>query len=144
MAASSGMLNESTWKRGVLGEGRFPGSWPKILIPTAQRYIEALILHWVQHRDTEKELCWYFRLQDTIDAFENGFHGQQTLNRMGRPFREMTESLDFCDTNDGPPGSCRWTAGIKVRDILEQAARVLGKRAAGPLSHPRYIPHLNQ
>lgn len=43
-------------------ENRWPSCWPRVRIPTAQRYIEALILHWVRYKDTQKEMFWFFKV----------------------------------------------------------------------------------
>ena len=111
---------------------RWPPGWPLTGIPTVQKYIEALLLHWVRYKDTDRELCWFFKLYDICASH----HGYNVWNRMERHCRHIMESLlDFLDfDNDN-----RYHTGVMKRDILLQAEKLLWKRAAGPLRHD---PHM--
>lgn len=112
--------------------GKWPTNWPKIRIPTAHRYIEALLLHWVRYKDTEKEMFWFFKLLDMCQGFYH-MQGRHVLNRMERHCRHLMESL--LDHADDDGKFVKYQSAIENRDILFQAEKVLNKREAGPLRH---------
>ena len=110
-------------------ELRWPPGWPLTRVPTLPRYIEALLLHWVRYKDGPKELKYFLKL---FDIMTNDYVGYLHWNRMERHCRHIIETLnEHLDLDkDGKPPT-----GILIRDILLQAKRLLGKRAAGPLYH---------
>ena len=114
------------------GTGRWPASWPKVCIPTAHKYLEALLMHWVRYKDTEKEMYWFFKLQDIVNCFYDAL-GSEVLNRMERHCRHLVLSLiDHIDQSDK---FVVYQSGVEIRDILFQAEKLLYRRAEGPLLH---------
>lgn len=114
--------------------GRWPTNWPRTRIPTAQRYIESLLLHWVRFKDTEKELFWFFKLFDISTKFYD-IQGAHVLNRTERHCRHLMWSL--IDHADQEEKFVKYHSSVETRDILFQAEKLLHKRAAGLL---RYDP----
>ena len=112
-------------------EQRWPSCWPKVRASTPQRYIEALILHWVRYKDTEKEMFWFFKLLDICGTFYD-FHGCHILSRMERHCRHVMQALlDHIDDRE----DVEYHSSTLSRDILLHAERTLRKRATGPLRH---------
>ncbi len=116
------------------GSVTWPENWPRVRVPSVERYLEALLLHWVRYKGTEMEMFYFFRLFDMCQIFHH-YYGQHRLNRMERHCRHLMQSL-LDHANDGDI-MC-YQSGIVTRDILTQAEKVLHKRAAGPLRHDRY------
>ena len=110
------------------GEGRWPKNWRKVMIPTAHKYLEALLLLWVRFKDTEKEMFWFFRVWDM--AWTSGYH---VFNRMERHCRHLAISMnDHGNLEEKYP---KYSTRPELRDILIQAEKLLHYRAAGPLYH---------
>ena len=95
------------------------------------RYTEALLLHWVRYKDTNRELGWFFKLLDILGSDSSA---TSVLNRMDPNCRHIKENLndhiDLDKDNRYYP--------LSMREILSQAERVLGDRAAGPYYHDPY------
>ena len=87
-----------------------------------------LLLHWVRYKDTDKELCWFFKLYDILASDSSDI---PVLNRLDRHCRHIMETLGDHMNWDK---DYRYPAVLK-RDILLQAEKLLWKRAAGPLYH---------
>ena len=116
------------------GDCRWPSYWPFVRIPTAQRYIEALLLHWVRYKESQKEMFYFFKLYDICKNFPR-VHGCHILTRMERHCRHVMQALlDHID----PLEDIEYHTSTLNRDILLHAARLLKKRAAGPLRHDPY------
>lgn len=109
-----------------LSSGEWMPKWHWTRIPTAPRYIEALLLHWVRYKDTQKEMFWYFKLYDICQRFD-GFHGTHILRRMEPHCRDLI-MLCLNELND-----TAWedTSGVLRREVLLEAEQILQKRA-GP------------
>jgi len=116
------------------GSVTWPENWSRVRVPSVERYLEALLLHWVRYKGTEKEMFYFFRLFDMCQIFHH-YHGQHRLNRMERHCRYLMQSL-LDHANDGDI-MC-YQSGIVTRDIHTQPEKVLHKRAAGPLRHDPY------
>ena len=103
---------------------RWPPDWPLVRIPTAPRYIEALLLHWVRSKDTANELKWWFKIFDLLMSEDGHEHIYKCMEPGCRHVMETLHDQIAGDQED------TFFNEVIIRDILSQAERLLWKRAA--------------
>ena len=127
MYASERMLDGPEW--GEECEHKYQGAWPKIRIPTPQRYTEALILNWIRHRGTKREMYWFFKLFDMCNALYDNYYRHEFIDRMDDHLRGVLlafiEICDFdCDEIMEPDD-----AAAEFQKLLAEADKTLYCRA---------------
>ncbi len=127
MHASDRILDGPPWREEC--EDKYQGAWPKIGIPTPQRYTEALILNWIRHKGTKREMYWFFKLFDMCNASHDNYYGNEVFDRMDDHLRGILIAImqicDFdCDELMTPDD-----AAAEFQKLLAGAYKTLYRRA---------------
>ena len=131
MYASDRILDGPPWREEC--EDMYQGAWPKIRIPTPQRYTEALILNWIRHKGTKREMYWFFKLFDMCNAYHDNYYRHDVIDRMDDQLRGILIVFigicDFdCDELMKPDD-----AAAEFQKLLAEAYKTLYRRVF-PLS----------